>query len=1334
MKLETKFFRSFFYPFLVAVTLNMLIVTLFLYVFTNNYYDKKTAENIVYLEKKTSKVYINSVNSLITTTLLKVQASLNEQILYYLKLANKTDKIINNTLNSFVKCMLNIDMTNPTQNTEKFKYTASWYVNESVTEETLDNYEEIKLQLITYSNILPNVYATYVSTRSTVLGYYFAFEKTDMTISFPLDYFYNNGYVYIFLLTQYNPSWCLDSKGNPFMKYKYVCREIYQDVKRAKMGSYDLNNKDSSERTIYVTNTYSIPNPLKGTQFNVFNIYIEFFDPISNGIAYAFADVLQEDLTFTSDNFNSKLSGYFLISSVGFNKVFYYPNMGTNSKTISENIFRWDIKFYLQEKTNFIKYIEKILTSNYNRYINDKNQNIYDEIKVKGDNDSLQYFYFDGDKYFYKVYPIVLESLKGVKEHVLSIIYLYNNNLFYSRLESYQSKTFLKIFLEIVIFVVFGSGLLYLVVLSFNTLAKYIVIPIKNVNYMLKGIHIGGENRLEYLDFLKKRQDENLEKLDKIYNNNAEKKMKNELLDEPENQNQLLNNNEEQNNNKNINNNIDQEDINLIKNNEVIEQENQNINDMKYNGEIIDPKEDYNKKFDEESEYIEKEINFYDFDEELLQYRPLEIDRLVKVLLDLKGALLLTSADHQVEQIINYSYSEEIFRNFKNKEGTSICQSNIGNLQSQLLKFDKAIYHLALSLQDDKLKRFLSRTLSDELDESDTLLHKISLSFNKDKDKERINILAEKQQNNSRDNFSQKVIGILINSRYCKLISVYFKFFSFMQKSNIELLNGQFMNTNFHTINYYHKIIIQYIYLSYVKNDLIKIGESILDYIEFLIKFKFKISSDSKYILNIHNRDRPEFKEKQQYKKKIFDKILGWLDLFDNYTQHVRDNSSLGDDKSLFDDYSNCSNNEFNSYSQSVFLFRVNIQRGDFLKGKFALSCKNYNDALFFFIRAAKKKSIVLDGLIQKKALKHIFKITGKIMKNLQEYGIFNSSLNQKLNEYDKIKNKEIKKKNTHITFERNNTINEVKSQEEKNGITFREELDNIKNEILKDINECNIKQAKDIIILIDCNLYKSSANNNNNIHSNRVESFIDQTKTILKNYLSNNDRLGVFIYTQKFQIICPLMSKMKIDINNFKKDLIFYKTKKKYSRGLDEFEEYYIEPNENDIFEEKIEFQSNKEKFSEKRIEDDDSSDDNEKYVKNLDIIIGLIKSINYTKDYLKRKESIKNEKYIILFTDLFNNYRITDEEIEKIFEKLCSDSEIHFLLLGKNKLANIKTERDKLSEEEEEKRLNEIIIEKFGEKSELIDFEDMKKIQTILSNNNVIKDEIIYPNEIYK
>ena len=59
----------------------------------------------------------------------------------------------------------------------------------------------------------------------------------------------------------------------------------------------------------------------------------------------------------------------------------------------------------------------------------------------------------------------------------------------------------------------FGIVLLYLIILSFKLLAKFIVIPIKNIQYMLEGIHIGGEYRLEYLNNLKKKQEDNLDKL-----------------------------------------------------------------------------------------------------------------------------------------------------------------------------------------------------------------------------------------------------------------------------------------------------------------------------------------------------------------------------------------------------------------------------------------------------------------------------------------------------------------------------------------------------------------------------------------------------------------------------------------------------------------------------------------------------------------------------------------------------------------------------------------------------------------------------------------------------
>ena len=43
------------------------------------------------------------------------------------------------------------------------------------------------------------------------------------------------------------------------------------------------------------------------------------------------------------------------------------------------------------------------------------------------------------------------------------------------------------------------------------------------------------------------------------------------------------------------------------------------------------------KKYDSDGILIDKEQNFSDFNEELLQYRPIELNNLVISLLDLKG-------------------------------------------------------------------------------------------------------------------------------------------------------------------------------------------------------------------------------------------------------------------------------------------------------------------------------------------------------------------------------------------------------------------------------------------------------------------------------------------------------------------------------------------------------------------------------------------------------------------------------------------------------------------------------------------------------------------------
>ena len=529
-----------------------------------------------------------------------------------------------------------------------------------------------------------------------------------------------------------------------------------------------------------------------------------------------------------------------------------------------------------------------------------------------------------------------------------------------------------------------------------------------------------------------------------------------------------------------------------------------------------------------------------------------------------------------------------------------------------------------------------------------------------------------------------------------------------LQKINGIKVKGQFMNTYFHTMNYFHKIIIQFIYLSYIKNDLIKIGEGILDYIEFMIKFKLKTSKDKKIILKIENKDYKEYYEKQKYKKNNFDKIIKWFNLFDDYITYIKDNTSLSDDKNIIKEYiqnfENKDNLEANSTYQTVFFFRVNIQRKDFLKGKFALCCQNYNDALFYFIRASKKNCIVMDGLIKKRSLEKIYKILTIFEKNCEKYKLLNVTLKDILSP----KKTKIKHKTSKIVKKKN--LTDEKDKTNKNN-TFYEEIKIIKKDIIKDINECKSKQTKDVIILIDYNIYIKLENNKDIINV-----FIIRTNIILNDYLTLNDRFSVFIYKKQYQIICPLIHKYQIDIQSFSKDLENYKTKNN-EENLEQ-DEYNINLNESQT--KNIEIISAENEMSENSNEEE-SIEDNYKTENLNKKLESLLIAINSTKNYLKMKERIESEKYIILFTDLFSAGFIVNEKVEKIVNKVKGSKAIILLLIGKFKdLKNNHTLK--------------LIISKFSEKSEIINFDNMEKIKTILSFNNVINDVIIYPNEIYK
>ena len=1292
MELSEQFYHSFFYTFLVGVVLSFLAIAIFSIIFTNTYIDKKTGDNILELEKQFAKVNLNSMNIIITSSITKIQQSLNELISSYIKAANivkNNENIhINLTNNNFFKGLLSLTPSFLEENKHLMEYIAYWVIDEFTDETNVKPNSTEEKQLYSFSSIIQNIYSTFSSSNYSSICYYFYFDSSELFISYPLIYDYESEFLEVMLNYEDNPKWCTDKNGNIYKTYKAKCRDYYVNSQKAKTTLFDNNSKDNKNRTIFVTDFYQDLRQPKSA--NIYTMCIQFKDPISGQNAYACSDIAKDSLVSNSENINSKISGYFFITLVGFNHLFYFPQMIEEALTPSEAIFTWDKNFFVKEKDDFINYIQKLMTSNYIKYINDS---LWDEIYINGENNSEKYFYFNGEKNYFSLYPILLENLSGNKEHVLSIIYVYNINNYYAKIILDSGSITIRIFCQIIIFIIFGLGLLYLIVLSFDILAKYIVIPIKNCNYMLKGINIGGINRLEYINYLINRQDENADMLEKIIRNNEK-----DIETSSNKMNKDIENNDNDNNKEN--NKLDET------NNELISNDSNNLEVNEKNN--FNQKIELHKKYDEESEYIEKEINFYNFNETLLQNRPLEIDRLIKSLIDLKQAILLTSYDQEIDKIVSYSNSSGVFNDYKNKNAMTLCQSNIGNLQIQLHEYDKSINHLALSLEDNKLKKYLSKNLSDELDESDVLLNKLYNLFDNKRTSKKLkkNKLIVKQENNTKNEFSQKIIGNLINSRYNRLIQSYFKFFSLIQKHNINAVKGQYMNTAFHSIDYFHKILIQYIFLSYVKNDLIKIGESILDYIEFLLKFKFKTTEENDYLLNIYNYKalKKDNNQKIIFKTKIFEKIIKWFCLFDEYVSHVRNNTPLGDDTSLLELLSNKDilNMDLDSADQSIFLFKINVQKGEFLKGKLALYCNNYNDALFYFIRASKKKSIIIDGLIKKKALKHIYKIIDILLKKFKNYGINKMNMEEKIFEYEKMK------------YKYNIDRKKGKENNEKKLVTFDKNLKEIKNSLIEDINKCNLKQAKDVIIIIDFNIYNLNEDNVEQINFSKIDSFIEQTKLILDEYLSSNDKIGIFIYKEQYQIICPLITKNKVDINSFSNDLIYHKNK---IFDINETENSEIGENkENPI--------DNFNYFSSEGSQENSIKNIEKEKTNNFNAIKNLINTINYIQTYLNIKQSKQNEKYIILFTDLFDIYSMENENIKKCFDMLNKNKEIVFLIVGKkNNFEDI-----------EDDEINRTIADKFNEKSEIIYYENMKKIKIILSNNIEIKDEIIYPNEIYK
>ena len=484
-----------------------------------------------------------------------------------------------------------------------------------------------------------------------------------------------------------------------------------------------------------------------------------------------------------------------------------------------------------------------------------------------------------------------------------------------------------------------------------------------------------------------------------------------------------------------------------------------------------------------------------------------------------------------------------------------------------------------------------------------------------------------------------------------------------------------------------------------------------------------------KFKLKPHNLN-----EKRDYNRNTidyFDKIVSWFNLMDNYIDFVTERTNLANDKIILDNYSNklsSNDNIYNYLNDSSFLFKANMQRNDFLKGKFAIVCQNYDDALFYLIRASKKQTIVLDGLIKKKALKRIMKILLKMQKflNQKEEDIPIKDVFSNCKHLLDVINKSIlERKKEEIDNEL--SVSDLDSDENKenvpNDIMFNNGIKMIINEVNKDIEECNIKQIKDVIIILDRNFCNDEQ---------MLKSFIEEIKIIIQNNVSQKDRL-CFVYLEKqYYILCPLNKKKNIDIQSLYNDLNSKIHKRNDFNA--EMVTFFGDKASNFLFEKKISIKSGKElnmkefEEEEEEMEEDEDNSKDSNISENKDIkpvIIRVINFLSFFVNYSIMKENENNERYIVLFSNLFNEIKNNFHTINEEFDKF-SDENLHLLIVGKLKKYSMDTKRAK-------QIINNIILRKFGIKSEFVEFENIKKIKTILSSNNSVVADIIFPNEIY-
>ena len=436
MKMETIFLKYFFISFLIGIIISTLLVTLLIGIFTNNYYDKTLIQDVINLEKKYAEAKIKSANIKITSLLLKYQVNINELILFYHSIANDLLKDENSYQleSGFLISALSVSFYDCLYYSSFTETMAVWVLDSYANNVNVGNINKAaEQQLIAFSHLIVNLDAVYQISTPNTYNFFFYFEETELFISYPLSF--DCATFNVFNLPNYYYSslfYCTDENGFFYTSYKMKCTNFYENMMKSKTKSFDNNYESNQNKTIFLNNYFFT---IVADANQEFVMCIQFEDPITKGKGYGCVNTIYNELVEPIDNLNTNVKGYFFVSNIGFNNVFYYPHSTSTGKIPTEYIFNWDTNYSIDEKKEFNYNIKKTFTSNYMDHIGDTE---FEEVFVNGKNSSEQYFYINEELFNYSIYPIVLANIEGKKEHLFSVIYIYNNGILLESL--YQNR------------------------------------------------------------------------------------------------------------------------------------------------------------------------------------------------------------------------------------------------------------------------------------------------------------------------------------------------------------------------------------------------------------------------------------------------------------------------------------------------------------------------------------------------------------------------------------------------------------------------------------------------------------------------------------------------------------------------------------------------------------------------------------------------------------------------------------------------------------------------------------------------------------------------------